>query len=76
MHILAEWRTTNAKRSSRSNIVTPTKPVIHLVKPFDGMDEEDFEFVNSIPKPVLGSVLSPHEHLFDPHSRVPTLEEC
>lgn len=32
------------------------------------MDEAGLEFVNSIPKPVLGPVLSPHEQLFYPHS--------
>jgi carbamoyltransferase len=32
------------------------------------MDEAGFEFVNSIPKPVLGPVLAPNENLFSPQS--------
>jgi hypothetical protein len=33
------------------------------------MDEDGFEFVNSIPKPDVGPSLGEHERLFDPRHR-------
>jgi ubiquinone/menaquinone biosynthesis C-methylase UbiE len=34
----------------------------------DWMDENDLDFVNSIPKPVTGPTLTENEHLFEPRS--------
>jgi carbamoyltransferase len=33
------------------------------------LDEEGFDFVNSIPKPVVGPILTPDEQLFAPHPK-------
>jgi carbamoyltransferase len=33
------------------------------------LDEEGFDFVNSIPKPVVGPILTPEEQLFAPHPK-------
>jgi 2-polyprenyl-3-methyl-5-hydroxy-6-metoxy-1,4-benzoquinol methylase/uncharacterized protein YbaR (Trm112 family) len=40
------------------------------------MEESDLEFVNSIPKPVPGPVLTEDEHLFEPRSPGTALSRC